>query len=152
MGELKQHQPSMTIEEQVENLKSIGLVIKDEEYAKKILNDISYFRLIKAYSLNLKPKNGSYEDGTTFEQIVELYLFNANFRQIIFPEIEKVEINVRCRIANYFSEHYGVLGYLEADNFANLEYHQAFLDGNRQIITRSNIKLPQPFASWSNSL
>lgn len=57
MEERKQHQPSMTIEEQVENLKSIGLIVNDEEYAKKILNDISYFRLIKAYSLNLKPKN-----------------------------------------------------------------------------------------------
>lgn len=38
-----------------------------------------------------------------------MYLFNANFRQIIFSEIEKVEINVRCRIANYFAEQYGVL-------------------------------------------
>lgn len=104
MEERKQHQPSMTIEEQVENLKSIGLIVNDEEYVKKILNDISYFRLIKAYSLNLKPKNGNYENEVTFEQIVELYLFNANFRQIIFPEIEKVEINIRCRIANYFAE------------------------------------------------
>lgn len=43
-----------------------------------------------------------YYEGVTFEQIVELYLFNANFRQILFPEIEKVEINLRCRIANYF--------------------------------------------------
>ncbi len=101
MGELKKHQPSMTIEEQVENLKSIGLIVKDEEYAKKILNDISYFRLIKAYSLNLKSKNGSYGDEVTFEQIVELYLFNANFRQIIFPEIEKIEINVRRRIIQF---------------------------------------------------
>ena len=42
MGELKQHQPPMTIDEQVENLKSIGLIVNDEEYAKKILNDISY--------------------------------------------------------------------------------------------------------------
>ena len=25
-------------------------------------------------------------------------------------------------------------------------------DGNRQIMMRSDIKLPQPFASWSNSL
>ena len=56
MGELKHHQPSMTIDEQVENLKSIGLIVEDEDYAKKILNDISYFRLIKAYSLNLKSK------------------------------------------------------------------------------------------------
>ena len=115
MGELKQHQPPMTIDEQVENLKSIWLIVEDEEYAKRILNDISYFRLIKAYSLNLKPKNGDYVDKVTFEQLVELYLFNANFRQIIFPEIEKIEINVRCRIANYFAEQYGVLGYLEAD-------------------------------------
>lgn len=45
------------------------------------------FRLIKAYSLNLKPKNGEYHEGVTFGQIVELYLFNANFRQILFPEI-----------------------------------------------------------------
>lgn len=123
MGELKQHQPPMTIDEQVENLKSIGLIVEDEEYAKRILNDISYFRLIKAYSLNLKPKNGNYVDKVMFEQLVELYLFNANFRQIIFPEIEKIEINVRCRIANYFAEQYGVLGYLEADNFVNPEYH-----------------------------
>lgn len=61
MEERKQHQPPMTIEEQVENLKSIGLIVNDEEYAKKILNDISYFRLIKAYSLNLKSKNGNYK-------------------------------------------------------------------------------------------
>ena len=141
MEERKQHQPSMTIEEQVENLKSIGLIVNDEEYAKKILNDISYFRLIKAYSLNLKPKNGNYENDVTFEQIVELYLFNANFRQIIFPEIEKVEINVRCRIANYFAEQYGVLGYLEADNFINPEYHQAFLEDIEEEIRR-NSKAP----------
>lgn len=41
MKELKEHQPPMTIEEQVENLKKIGLIVEDEEYAKKILNDIS---------------------------------------------------------------------------------------------------------------
>lgn len=80
MGELKQHQPPMTIEEQVENLRKIGLVVEDEAYAKRILNDISYFRLIKAYSLNLKPKNGNYDAKTTFKQIVDLYRFNANFR------------------------------------------------------------------------
>lgn len=41
MGELKKHQPPMTIDEQVENLKNIGLIVDDEEYVKKILNDIS---------------------------------------------------------------------------------------------------------------
>lgn len=37
-----------------ENLKSIGLIVDGEVYAKKILNDISYFRLVKATALNLK--------------------------------------------------------------------------------------------------
>lgn len=141
MGDFKQHQPPMTIDEQIENLKAIGLIVADEEYAKKILNDISYFRLIKAYSLNLKEKNGNYRDKVTFEQIVELYLFNANFRQIIFPEIEKIEINVRCRIANYFAQQYGVLGYLEADNFVNPEYHKVFLVDIEEEIRR-NSKAP----------
>ena len=141
MGVLKQHQLPMTIDEQVENLKSIGLIVEDEEYAKRILKDISYFRLIKAYSLTLKSKNGIYEENVSFEQLVELYRFNAKFRQIIFPEIEKVEINVRCRVANYFAEHYGVLGYLEEDNFVNSKYHQSFIDDIEEEIRR-NSKAP----------
>ena len=137
MGELKQHQPSMSIDEQVENLKSLGLIINDEEYAKRILNDISYFRLIKAYSLGFKPKNGKYNEGVTFEQIVDLYLFNANFRQITFSVIEKIEVNVRCRIANYFADTYGVLGYKDPANFVGEEYHHTFLADIEEEIRRN---------------
>ena len=39
MGEFKKYQPPMTIDEQVENPKSIGLIVDDEAYAKKILKD-----------------------------------------------------------------------------------------------------------------
>lgn len=141
MGELKKHQPPMTIDEQVENLKNIGLIVDDEEYAKKILNDISYFRLIKAYSLNLKSKNGCYNKQTTFKEIVDLYLFNSNFRQLIFPEIEKVEINIRCRLAIFFAEQYGVLGYLQAENFSNENYHAQFLEDIKEEVRR-NSKAP----------
>lgn len=79
----KKHQKALTVEEQIANLKSIGLIIKDEKFAARFLNDVSYFRFIKAYSLGLKPKNGTYYDGVTFEQLVELYLFNANFRHLL---------------------------------------------------------------------
>lgn len=141
MRKLKVHQPPMTIDEQVENLKNNGLIVDDEEYAKRILNDVSYFRLVKAYSLNLKPKNGNYDNKTTFREIVDLYLFNANLRQIIFPEIEKIEVNVRCRIANYFSEQYGVLGYLETKNFVDDVYYKEFMEDIEQEIRR-NSKAP----------
>ena len=141
MGDLKQHQVPMTIDGQIENLKEIGLIVADEEYAKKILNDISYFRLIKAYSLGFKEKNKKYNLYVTFEQIVELYLFNANFRQITFAQIEKIEINCRCRISNYFAQEYGVIGYADSNNFADSEYHKTFLTDIEEEIGR-NSKAP----------
>ena len=141
MSELKEHQKPMTIDEQIENLKKLGLIVKDDEYARKILNDISYFRIIKAYSLGLKEKNGKYYSDVRFEQIVELYLFNANFRQITFCEIETIEVNVRCRIANYFAEKYGVLGYTDKSNFISDKYHETFLNDIEEEIGR-NSKAP----------
>ena len=141
MGDKKNHQPPMTIDEQIENLKKLGLIVKDEVYAKKILNDISYFRLIKAYSLNLKYKNSNYNEEVTFEHIVELYLFNASFRQILFPQIEKIEIKARCCIGNYFANKYGVLGYMDSNNFVNSYYHKLFVEGIREELKR-NSKAP----------
>ena len=73
----KELQCPLTIDQQLENLKSLNLIIENEEHAKRILNDISYFRLIKAFSLGLKPKNGSYNGKVSFDQIVDLYKFNA---------------------------------------------------------------------------
>lgn len=139
--ELKEHQPSMSVDEQLENLKAIGLKIDDEDYARQILNDISYFRLIKAYGLGLKRKNTDFDGSIAFEQIVELYLFNANFRQLLFAMIERIEINLRCRITNHFSHTYGVLGYEESVNFNNPDYHKEFLDDIENEISR-NSKAP----------
>jgi len=137
----KKQQPSMTIEEQIENLITLGLIVTDVEYAKIILNNISYFRLIKAFSLNLKVKNSTYLNNITFDQILELYLFNSDFRQILFPVIEKIEITMRCRISNYFSDTYGVLGYKDSNNFRNPIYHEIFLRDIQNEVRR-NLKTP----------
>lgn len=76
MTGLKKHQPPLNIEDQIFNLKSLGLKIDDEVRAKEILSEVSYFRLIKGYSLRLKDSNGNYLPNITFEQIYELYCFN----------------------------------------------------------------------------
>ena len=125
---LKKHQRPMSVDEQISNLKELGCIINDETKARDFLNNVSYFRLIKAYSLGLKEKNSTYKENISFEQIKGLYLFNAKFRHLLFPEIEKVEINLRCRIANYFSQKYGVLGYKDVNNFQRADYHQKFLE------------------------
>lgn len=138
---LKEHQPPLSVEEQVDNLISIGLIVPDRNVAESILNDISYFRLIKAYSLRLKEKNKNYFENVTFNEIVELYLFDANFRQILFPQIEKVEVNLRCRISNYFCCKYGVFGYKNINNFGRKIYFEKLLSDIQEEIDR-NAKSP----------
>lgn len=134
---LKQHQPPMNIEQQIENLKSLCCTIENENDAQNFLDNVSYFRLIKGFGFSLKEPNSNYAEGVTFEQIKNLYLFNAKFRYLLFPEIEKVEINFRCRIANYFCCKYGVLGYKESSNFENMEYHQRFIEDIESEINRN---------------
>lgn len=142
MEEKRKKYPSpMSIDEQINNLKEIGLIIQDEAKVKRILNDISYYRLIKAYSLALKEKNGNYYESITFEHILEVYLFDANLRQIIIPQIEKIEINARCRIANYIVEKYGLFGYMQKENFVDGQYHKQFMDDINEEIQR-NLKTP----------
>ena len=123
----KQYQKPLNIDEQIENLKELGLIISNEEDVRSFLNDVSYFRLIKAFSVGLKERNKAYNRDTTFDEIKELYLFNCMLRQALFTQIEKVEINLRCRISNYFSCKYGNFGYENDSNFRNKKYHEAFL-------------------------
>lgn len=138
---LKQHQPPMSVDEQIDNLKKLDCIIENEEKAKEFLNQVSYFRLVKGFGFSLKQRNNQYPDGVTFENIKGLYLFNAKFRHLIFPEIEKVEINFRCRIANYFCCKYGVLGYKDKENFQDAEYHQKFLEDIEAEINRNKKSL-----------
>ena len=136
MSKLKQHQPALSIEEQIGNLISIGLEIEDVDYAADILNDISYFRLVKAFGLGLKPKNKIF-DGVKFKQIVNLYYFNSDLRQLLFPAIETIEVILRCRIANFFSSEYGCFGYKDSSNFQSPDYHFAFVNDINSEIKRN---------------
>ena len=134
---MKQLEPAMSLDDQIENLKELGLIIDDEEGAKDFLNDVSYFRLIKAYNLGIKERNSDYDGNTTFEEIKELYLFNSRFRQMIFTKIEMVEVNLRCRLATFFSLKYGVDGYLNADNFSDMEHYEDFRNDMTKEIERN---------------
>ena len=51
-------QNPISIDDQIDNLISKGLIIEDRDYAKNFLSKVSYFRFIKAYSIGLKPVSG----------------------------------------------------------------------------------------------
>ena len=112
----KSHQAPIDVDKQIENLISLGLQIEDKNYAKNVLSRVSYYRLIKAYSRTLK-EDQKYIEGTTFEDIVDLYLFDMEFRHILFSLIEHIEVYLRAVITNYFSLKYGNFGYKDINNY-----------------------------------
>lgn len=103
--------PPLTYYEQVELLKSRGLLIPDEERVIRHLSNISYYRL-SAYMLPFKEiKDGSYTDrfieGTTWDDVYNLYLFDRKFRLLVFDAIERLEISIRTQIIYQLSHKYG---------------------------------------------
>ena len=129
---------SLDIPGQVQNLKTLNLKFKNEEKAKETLNEISYYRLIKAYGLSFKPRNGKYDGKVTFEQIVKMYNFDACFRQLVVQQIEHIEIEFRAKMTNYFSTKYGSLGYENPKNFRDKHYHRLFLQELHRETSRSS--------------
>lgn len=128
--------PYKSYDEQIRLLKNRGLIIGNETKAKEILKRISYYRF-SAYSLTLR-KNDSFYEGTTFENIYELYLFDSQFRALALKYTHIVEIAFRSYIAHYHAEKYGPLGYLIPSNFEDIANHARFLVDINKSIERSS--------------
>ena len=126
----------MSISKQIENLISLDLEIEDKNYAKSVLNRVSYYRIVKAHSITLK-ENGNYIDGTTFENIVDLYLFDMELRHILFSLMEHIEVYLRAVITNYFSLKYGNFGYKDLNNYNKKNFQKSTIKELEREIKRN---------------
>ena len=70
-----------TIDEQLEILRSRGLIIDDENIAKEFLLYNNYY-LISGYSLTLR-KNNIFSKSASFQNIIDIYNFDHEFRHVI---------------------------------------------------------------------
>lgn len=95
---MKYIKPSLTISDQIKLLESRGLIIKDKQKAENYLANISYYRL-SAYMYPFKDlATDKFANGTTFEQVLDLYLFDRELRILVFDAIERVEIAFRTQL------------------------------------------------------
>ena len=109
-----------TLDEQIEILRHKGLIINDEEYARNILVRENYFFLNGYRFLFMKGiNNKTYINGTTFEEMYSLFLFDREFRNIIFKYLLVIENNTKSVISYQLSKKYGYKesDYLKPRNF-----------------------------------
>ena len=104
-----------TVEEQLEKFKSRGLKIEcSDSKAIEIISDIGYYRLgfylfpfEKDYP-NLKNRTHEYREDACFDDVIRLYYFDADLRNILLYYINRIEINFRTKMiyfgSNYFKD------------------------------------------------
>lgn len=109
---MRYNKQPLTIQEQLQKLQSRGLNFDDEELAKAYLSNISYYRL-RAYTYPFQDNENPEADhrfkqnDIKFSDIIDLYCFDRRLRNLMFNAIEKIEIAVRARIIQIYSEVYG---------------------------------------------
>ena len=80
-----------TYAEQIDLLKTRGLIINDETFALEKLKEENYYNIINGYKdLFITPgTTDNFITGTTFEEIYYLYDFDRILRNILFKQILK---------------------------------------------------------------
>ena len=126
-----------TIEEQMEILRSRGLLIPDEDQAGEFLLHNNYYR-ISGYSLTLR-KNDRFSEGTTFQNIIDIYNFDHQLRHILLTYIETIEVSFKSVYAYEFTKIYGPAGYLNGSNFTNAGQYSSTL---KKTEKQKQLRLP----------
>lgn len=110
-------------------LKSRGLIVNDENKLAKYLEHIGYYRLT-GYMYPFQSADGKhmFRDGTSFDLILDHYLFDKDLRLIILDVLERIEISVRSCISNTMSLSYkDPFWYLIDEYFKNKNLHQKMI-------------------------
>lgn len=118
-----------SFEQQIQHLEDKVIIISDRAYAEAMLKQIGYFPLIGGYKhLFRVPFTKTYKIGTTFEEIVALYEFDSDLRDLFFKYLLQIERNLRSLMSYYFTEKYG-------------ESQDAYLDSSNYNTNRRNQKV-----------
>lgn len=142
-----------TYSEQLELLKSRGIIVEDVDFALKKLKEENYFNIINGYKDLFLDKNSveeRYIENVKFEEIYALYDFDRVLRNILFKPILKVESILRSLIAYNFSEKYGQDNYLKFSNFEFYDsnfYNKEMVDNRAMMIQKLLANLQSDIAS-----
>lgn len=98
------HKGFKNIEDQLSHLQSKGLEVEDKENAKAFLYLTNYYRLSGYWYIFKKQGKDTFIDGTTFEQVKELYEFDYHLRLFISEATKSIEIVLRTQLAYHLAE------------------------------------------------
>ncbi|WP_285907307.1 Abi family protein, partial [Pseudodesulfovibrio pelocollis] len=110
--------PALTVFDQVLRLKQAGLIVHDAQRAERYLTYVGFHRLMKYASPFRCSWVCGFEFGTSFDNLLDLYVFDRKLRLLILDATERVEVAFRAVISNTMSLHGGPHWYLDPCYFS----------------------------------
>ena len=152
MTKVPYSKPPLTYEQQLNQLKSRGLIIEDEGIFLDILERKSYYRLSGYwYPLLKNKKKHLFKEGASFSTAYHIYCFDKNLRQLVINELEKIEIAVRAKMIYIFSHQFGPFWYTDASIFKNKKIHSETISKIRTEFERSDARFIHAFKKKYNN-
>ncbi|WP_446011928.1 Abi family protein [Candidatus Electrothrix sp.] len=139
--------------EQVDLLRKRGLVLPNPERTLHYLKFIGYYRL-SGYFPPFLDSSGQFQKNTSFDQILNCYIFDRKLRLLVMDAVERIEIALRATISNTLSEHYDAHWYLNSELFVRCYNHQQLISIIQEKVSANppawEVAEELSFGVWSN--
>ncbi|CAA7619499.1 putative Abi-like protein [Magnetospirillum sp. LM-5] len=111
-------------------LRSRGLEVGDESRLTHYLTYIGYFRLsgyFPPFQVRREDGGGAFRPGTTFSQILDLYVFDRKVRLLLIDALERIEVAIRTVISDKMSLAHGAF-WLNNDTLFDKPHHPEIVE------------------------
>ncbi|WP_028048815.1 Abi family protein [Cellulomonas sp. URHD0024] len=128
-GTLTYDKPPLSLDALVGRLSERGLEIPDSERARRYLRHIGYYRL-SPYTIPFQQGGPDhvFRDGTSFDDVLDLYVFDRGLRLLVMDALERVEVAMRAALTDHMSTTYGdPHWYVSATHFRRPNTHDGLL-------------------------
>lgn len=115
---MKYDKPALTADQQITQLSLRGMTFGDPARAAHYLAELNYYRL-SGYWLRREADHSThrFQPGTTFEGVLDDYLFDRALKLLVLDAVERLEISVRTRWAHLLGLRHGSYAHLDSTLF-----------------------------------
>lgn len=133
--------PSLSVEEQVELLRSRGLLIEDQKECEAFFSVTNYYRFsgyMRYFQRAPHRDDNSFQPNTTFAQIRHIYDADEALRTALISPLTQVELLLRTHVARVIANEYGPYGeYLQESFYTDIGGREPTVEACLQDIERS---------------
>lgn len=102
--------PFLRYDQLIRLMRSRNLVINDEQFAKSVLSNMSYYTIINGYKDSALSVPGSdlFIPGTQFEELYTLHIIDVSISHLVLKHILYIERSLKSKMSYLISRKYGV--------------------------------------------